>query len=169
MNSAGREKVSKHQEYALLLLILYVPISCSLVGVLAYWMRLPSPVSGRYPFPDVFWHYANPFNSDFVSLHLPTLVFSLIFLLFVGISVNLSKPIISIVHIRVLLLILIVLITVFVKVFLVLGPVGVLEPIGLGRKGSVGLFLYGDVHLILLYLITYLPIFRKLRPAKRRA
>lgn len=156
-------KTPKPQKYALWLLILYIPVGCSLIGILAYWMRLPSPISGRYPFVDVFWHYANPFNSDFISLHLPTLVFSLAFLLFMAISVNTSKPIISVVHIRVLLLILIVLITMFVKVFSVS-----LGPLGLRQEGSMGLFLYVDVHLILLYLITYLPIFRKLKTAKKR-
>lgn len=156
-------KTPKPQKYTLWLLILYIPVSCSLIGILAYWMRLPSPISGRYPFVDVFWHYANPFNSDFISLHLPTLVFSLAFLLFMAISVNTSKPIISVVHIRVLLLILIVLITMFVKVFSVS-----LGPLGLRQEGSMGLFLYVDVHMILLYLITYLPIFRKLKTAKKR-
>ncbi len=163
MSSAKIMKTPKAQKYTLWLLILYIPVSCSLIGILAYWMRLPSPISGRYPFVDVFWHYANPFNSDFISLHLPTLVFSLAFLLFMAISVNTSKPIISVVHIRVLLLILIVLITMFVKVFSVS-----LGPLGLRQEGSMGLFLYVDVHLILLYLITYLPIFRKLKTAKKR-
>jgi len=162
MSSARMMKMPKAQKYSILLLLLYFPISCSLIGILAYWMRLPSPVSGRYPFLDVFWHHANPFSSDFFSLHLPTLVFSLALLLFMVISVNIPKPIVSVVHIRVLLLILIVLITVLVKVFSVLGPSG------LRQESSIGLFLYVDVHLILLYLITYLPIFRKLRPAKKR-
>jgi hypothetical protein len=163
MNSGRMAKMPKSPKFVLLLLILYIPASCSLIGILAYWTRLPSPVSGRYPFLDVFWHYANPFNSDFISLHLPTIVFSLAFLLFMAISVHTSRPIISVVHIRVLLLILIVLITMFVKVFSVSGP------FGLRQEGSMGLFLYVDVHLILLYLLTYLPIFRKLKPAKKRA
>lgn len=156
-------KTPKPQKYALLLLIFYIPVSCSLIGILAYWMRLPSPVSGRYPFLDVFWHYANPVNSDFISLHVPTLVFSLALFLFMIISVHTSRPIISIVHIRVLMLILIVLITMFVQVFSV-----TLGPSGSRQEGSLGLFLYVDVHLILLYLLTYLPIFRKLRPAKKK-
>jgi hypothetical protein len=163
MNSAGKRNVSKHQKYALWLLILYIPISCSLIGILAYWMRLPSPVSGKYPFVDVFWNYANPFNRDFISLNLPTMVFSLACLLLMAISVNSPKPVISIFHLRVLLLILIVLVTMFVNVFLVTGPF-----VDLKQESSMGLFLYADIHLILLYLITYLPIFRKLKTAKKK-
>ncbi len=163
MSSAKMMKTPKAQKYSFWLLILYIPVSCGLIGILAYWMRLPSPVSGRYPFLDVFWNYANPFNSDFKSLHLPTLVFGLACLLLMTISVKAPKPVISVFHLRVLLLILIVLITIFVKVFLVTGPF-----VDLRQEGSMGLFLYVDVHLILLFLITYLPFFRKLSPAKRR-
>ena len=145
----------------LLLLILYIPISCSLIGILAYQMRSPSPVSGDYAFLDVFWHYANPFNSTYSSVHLLTLVLSLAFLLFMVLSVSSSKPIISIFHIRIFLLVLIILITLIVMIFVVLGPSHSTP------QDIIRLFLYVDVHLILLMFLTYLPIFRKLKPGAK--
>ena len=143
----------------LLLLILYVPISCSLIGLLAYQMRSPSPVITAYPFFDVFWHYANPFNSDYSRVHLLTIALSLGILLFLALAISSTKPVISIFHIRIFLLVLIVLITLIVMIFIVLGP-GYSTP-----QDIIRLFLYVDVHLILLMLFTYLPIFRKLKPA----
>ncbi len=143
----------------LLLLILYIPISCSLIGILAYQMRSPSPASGNYAFLDVFWHYANPFNSDFSSVHLLTIGLSVAYLLFMTLSVSSVKPVITIFHIRVFLLILIVLITLIVMLFVALGP-RYSTP-----QDIIRLFLYVDVHLILLMLFTYLPFFRKLKPA----
>lgn len=130
-----------------------------MIGILAYQMRSPSPVSGSYLFLDVFWYYANPFNSDFSGVHLLTMVLSLAYLLFMALSLSSSKPIISIFHIRIFLLILIVLITLIVMIFVVLGP-GYSTP-----QDIIRLFLYVDAHLILLMLFTYLPIFRKLKPA----
>jgi len=150
--------INKKLRNNLLLLILYIPISCSLIGVLAYYMRSPSPVSGSYPFLDVFWHYANPFNNTYSRVHLITIVFSLAYLLFMALSASSSKPIISIFHFRVFLLILIVLITIIVMIFNVIGP-RYSTP-----QDILRLFLYVDVHLIILMLLTYLPIFRKLKP-----
>jgi len=144
----------------LLLLVLYVPISCSVIGLLAYQMRSPSPVNGEYPFYDVFWHYANPFNSTYSSIHLITIVLSLAYLLFMALSLSSTKPVISIFHIRIFLLVLIVLITLIVMMFVVI-------PRHPSPQDIIRLFLYVDVHLILLMLFTYLPIFRKLKPVSR--
>ena len=143
----------------LLLLFLYIPISCSLIGLLAYQMRSPSPESGSYEFFDVFWHYANPFSSTYSRVHLITIVLSLAYLLFMALSVSSSKPIISIFHIRVFLLVLIILITIIVLIFNVIGP------FYSSYQDILRLFLFVDVHLILLMLFTYLPIFRKIKPA----
>lgn len=142
----------------LLLLILYIPISCSLIGLLAYQMRSPSPVSGSYEFLDVFWHYANPFNSTYSNVHLITISLSLAYLLFMALALSSSKPVISIFHIRIFLLVLIVLITLIVMIFVVI-------PRPPSPQDIIRLFLYVDVHLILLMLFTYLPFFRKLKPA----
>jgi hypothetical protein len=131
------------------------------IGLLAYQMRSPSPVSGDYSFFDVFWHYANPFNSTYSSAHLITLGLSIAFLLFMALAVTTPKPVISIFHVRVFLLVLIVLITLIVMLFVVLGP-GNFTP-----QDIIRLFLYVDVHLIILMLLTYLPLFRKLKPGAK--
>ncbi|MGD8535985.1 MAG: hypothetical protein PVF66_09060 [Candidatus Aminicenantes bacterium] len=147
----------KRHKFKLLLLILYVPISCSLIGLLAYYMRSPSPVEGRYPFLDVFWYYANPLNGDFFVVHFPTLVLSLAFLLLMVISTDSPKSIITIYPIRIVLLVLIVLITILVVIFNIITPL-LFQP-----EHYMLLFLYVDVHLILVFLLTFLPLFRKLK------
>lgn len=144
----------------LLLLVLYVPVSCSVIGLLAYQMRSPSPVNGEYPFLDVFWHYANPFNSTYSSAHLITISFSLGYLLFMSLSLSSPKPIISIFHIRIFLLVLIVLITLIAMMFVVI-------PRYPSPQDIIRLFLYTDIQLILLMIFTYLSVFRKLKPAGR--
>ena len=144
-----------------LLILCYFPISFSLIGILAYQMRTPSPVEGSYPFVDVFLYYANPFNAIFSSIHLPALIFSFVFLLLMVTLVDSPKPIITLTQIRILMLILIVLITGIVQVILTSGLLDYAH-----RYFFMTLFLYVDVHLILLYLLTYLPTFRKLKPTQ---
>ena len=141
-----------------ILILCYFPISFCLIGILAYQMRTPSPVEGSYPFVDVFLYYANPFNSNFSSIHLPALIFNFTFLLLMVTLVDSPKPIITLTQIRILLLILIVLITSIVQVILTSGLLDYVY-----RYFFMTLFLYVDVHLILLYLLTYLPTFRKLK------
>lgn len=148
----------KKHKTKLLLLILYIPVSCSLIGLLAYYMRCPSPVLWSYSFFDVFWFYANPLNGNFIVVHLPALVLSLAFLLLMIISTNSSKPIITIYPIRIILLVLIALITIFVLVFNVITPL-----LFQAKNYYMLLFLYVDVHLILVFLLTFLPLFRKLK------
>lgn len=141
-----------------ILVLCYFPISFCLIGILAYQMRTPSPVEGSYPFVDVFLYYANPFNSNFSSIHLPALIFSFAFLLLMVTLVDSPKPIITLTQIRILLLILIVLITIIVQIILTSGPLDYIN-----RYFFMTLFLYVDVHLMFLYLLTYLPAFRKLK------
>jgi len=147
----------KRHKFKLLLLVLYVPVSCSVIGLLAYYMRCPSPVVGSYPFLDVFWYYANPLSGDFIVVHLPTLVLSLAFLLLMVISVDSPKPIITVYPIRIILLVLIALITILVVIFNVITPL-LFQP-----EHYMLLFLFVDVHLILVFLLTFLPLFRKLK------
>jgi hypothetical protein len=122
-------------------------------------MRSPYPVSGEYSFLDVFWHYANPFNSTYSSVHLITISLSLAYLLFMALALSSTKPVISIFHIRIFLLVLIVLITLIVMIFVVI-------PRQTSPQDIIRLFLYVDVHLILLMIFTYFPLFRKLKPAR---
>ncbi len=149
----------KKNKSKLLLLILYIPVSCCLIGSLAYYMRSPAIVIGSYSFIDVFWLYANPFNSNFGYAHLLTLMVSLAFLLLMILSTNTPKPIISIFQIRIVLLMLIAVITIFVMIFTVLMPLHI-KP-----QYPLLLFLHVDVDLILVFLITFLPFFR---PMKRK-
>lgn len=158
MNSPKNVNSLKRSIIKSILVLGYFPVSCCLIGILAYQMRSPSPVEGSYPFVDVFLYYANPFNSNFSSIHLPALVFSFTFLLLMMTLVDTSKPIITLTQIRILLLILIVLITISVQIILTTGPLNYIH-----RYFFMTLFLYVDVHLILLYLFTYLSNFQKLK------
>jgi hypothetical protein len=144
-----------------ILVLCYFPISFCLIGILAYQMRTPSPVEGSYPFVDVFLYYANPINSSFSSIHLPALIFSLAFLILMVTLTDTPKPIITLTQIRILLLILIVIITIIIQIVLTSGLLNYAH-----RYFFMTLFLYVDVHLILLYLLTYLPVFRKLKPTQ---
>ena len=158
MSSLRIASALRKRKNVLFLLILYFPISFCLIGILAYFMRCPSPVNGSYPFIDVFWFYANPLNSNFSSVHMPTLVFSFAFLLLMVISASISKPVITIFQIRIILLTLIVLITLLVTIFLNI------EPLVKQREYVLmNLFLYVDVDLILVFLFTFLPLFRPLK------
>jgi hypothetical protein len=148
----------KRHKYKILLLVLYVPVSCSLIGLLAYYTRCPSPVVGSYPFLDVFWYYANPLNGDFFVVHFPTLVLSFAFLLLMVISASSRQPLITIYQIRIVLLVLIVLITILVMIFNVTRMLDVDL-----LFGYLLLFFYVDVPLILVFLLTFLPLFRKLK------
>jgi len=148
----------KRQKTKLLLLLLYIPVFCSLIGFLAYYMKSPTIVIGRDSFIDRFWFYANPLNGNFIVVHLPALVLSLAFLLLMVMSASSSKPIITIYPIRIILLVLISLITILVVVFNVITPL-----LFQARNYYMHLFLFVDVHLILVFLLTFLPLFRKLK------
>ena len=148
----------KRHKFRLLLLVLYVPVSCSIIGLLAYYMRCPSPVVGSYPFLDVFLFYATPFFGDFGVVHIPALVLSLAFLLLMVISMDSPKPVVTIYQIRIILLVLIALITILAFVINVSTPLR-FRP----YYYYMLLFLYVDVPLILVFFLTFLPLFRKLK------
>ena len=150
-------KAQKKQRIGLLLLILYIPVSCCIIGILANYMKSPSIVIESDSFFVVFWSYANPFNSNLGYAHLLTLFLSLAFLLLMILSTNTSKPIISIFQIRIVLLMLIAVITIFVMIFTVL------MPLHYKPQFPLLLFLHVDVHLILVFLLTFLPLFRPLK------
>ena len=157
MSSTKIGKTLKRQKNKLLLLILYLPVSCSLIGVLSYYLRFPGQVSGTRSFFDVFWFYANPLNSSFSSMHLPSLLLSFAFLLLMMTLTDTPKPIISLFQIRVILLVLMGLITILVVIFSVL----VIQDLTV--KSFMPLFLFVDVNLILVFLLSFLPLFRNLK------
>jgi len=159
MSPTGIVNSLKKNKSKLLLLVLYIPVSCCLIGILAYYMRSPGIVIGSDSFKDVFWTYANPFNSNFGYAHLLTLMLSLAFLFLMILSVNASKPIISIFQIRIVLLMLIAVITIFVMIFTVL------MPLHFKPQYPLLLFLHVDVDLVLVFLLSFLPLFR---PMKRK-
>ena len=147
----------KKQRYKLLLLVAYIPMSCFLIWGLAYYMRCPTPILGSFPFIDVIRFYANPLNSNFGSMHWPVLVLSLGYLILMVISTNTSKAVITIFQIRIVLLMLIAVITIIVMIFVVI------MPFHLNPQAPLLLFLFVDVDLILVYLLTFLPLFRPLK------
>jgi len=147
----------KKNKSKLLLLILYIPASCCLIGILAYYMKSPGILTGSGSFTDVFWSYANPFNSSFGYAHLLTLILGLAFLFLMILSANTSKPIISIFQIRIVLLMLIAVITIFVMIFTVL------MPLHFKPQYPLLLFLHVDLDLIFVFLLSFLPLFRPMK------
>jgi len=147
------------------LVISYFPLSFCLIGLLAYQMRCPSPIERSYQFKDVFLYYANPLNIKFIGMHFPTLLFSFAFLFLLVTYSSTSKPLITLTQIRIILLILITIVTIFVHIFYqsVLWSNDV--PLFAQEYVFMDLFLYVDVDLILLYLLSYIPIFWNLKPA----
>jgi hypothetical protein len=90
------------------------------------------------------------------------MMLSLMVLLLLATLLESSKTIIALNHVRVILLVLIVVVTLFVQIL------WTIEPRSSRRYAFMPLFLYADVDLILLYLLTYLPVFRKLKSVHPR-
>jgi hypothetical protein len=91
-------------------------------------------------------------------VYLPALVLSLAFLLLMVISTDSPKPILTIYPIRIILLVLIALITILAIVINNIAPLR-FRP----YYYYMLLFLYADVPLILVFFLTFLPLFRKLK------
>ena len=149
------------------LLVFYLPISCAVIGLLSYLMRLPVPVTGRRAFSDVFWAYALRFPSDFSVLRWVAPALGWVLLLLMLVAVRTRKPILTLVEIRVVLLVLIVIVTLVAKIFANLigaTPGSARGTVYQGTKNLVTLlFLFVDVDLILVLLASYLRIFKPLR------
>jgi len=149
------------------LLVLYLPISCAVIGLLSYLMRLPVPVTGRHAFSDVFWAYALRFLSDFSVLRWIAPALGWVLLLLMVVAVRTRKPILTLVEIRVVLLVLIVIVTLLAKIFAnIIGatPGSARGAFYEGTKNLITLlFLFVDVDFILVLLASYLPIFKSLR------
>jgi hypothetical protein len=140
----------------------YFPISFALIGILAYESRLMNPVTSSYAFEDVFPYYANPLQSIFTGIHLPAIVFCF-FVLFLLVSVATApKPLFTLYQIRLILLILLAIMTILVKIFFNVLIIMPYRPASIEECFFIPIFLYVDVHILILYLLTYLPQFRKL-------
>ena len=149
-------------------LVVYLPTSALTVGLLATIMRLGVPTSGADGFLDVFFAYALRFPKDFNLVRWVAPALGLAILVLLSVAIRSVRPIITIVPIRIFLLTLIALLTILVKIFSVVVP---LIPSGPGPDSSLGtaapltayLFLFMDVDLCLVFLATFLPVYRGLR------
>ena len=160
MKSPKDDTRFKNRVLRFLLVIAYFPLSLSIIGLLAYHMRCPSPVVGRYPFADVFFFYAHPLNLKYIDVHSISLWFSFLFLVLLATSAGTSRKIVTITQLRVMMITLAIVVTILVDIFFntLIG----LTPMTVDARRDVliPLFLYVDLHLILLFLYTYLPPFR---------
>jgi len=149
-------------------LIAYLPVSALTVGLLATIMRLGLPPSGPDSFRDVFFAYALRFPGDFNIVRWVAPSLGLAVLILLSVAIRSARPIITLSPIRIFLLTLIVLLTILVKIFSVVGP---FVPLGPGVEDSLAtmasltvyLFLFMDVDLCLVFLATFLPVYRGLR------
>jgi len=150
-------------------LVVYLPTSALTVGLLATIMRLGvvAPPSAK-GFLNVFFAYALRFPRDFNIVRWVAPALGLAVLVLLSVAIRAARPIITMAQIRIFLLILIALLTILVKIFSVVLP---LTPSGPGADFSFGtaapltayLFLFMDVDLCLVFLATFLPVYRGLR------
>jgi hypothetical protein len=134
--------------------VLFVPASCLAAGVLAYLMRLSAPVSGGNGFWAVLRGYAPFWPGTYGVRHIPSLLLSVAVLLLLPVSQRTHKPVVTLAQIRVILLVLLALLTILVKIL------SVLAPMGPTTRSAVPLFIYADLDLFLIFLMTFLPLYR---------
>ena len=157
MKIAALKKSIPKNGARILLFILYCPLSCFVVGMMAYFLRLRGPlaVDANYSFSEVFWYYALPFPGIYTGMHLFTLAFGLLFIGLLVLSAGREDGKGRIFQLRLLLLVLATVITIIIKIFIVTIPAG-----ADWSFNGLKLFLFVDLDLVLLFLLTYLPIFR---------
>jgi hypothetical protein len=141
-----------------LLLVAYVPLCCSIIGLIAYYMRLKAIGSEISAFNNVFWSYAIPRPGTLSGLHIPALGIGLI-ILFLLISLSYSsKPILTPLQIRIFLLVLIAVLTILAVIMTSISAIE--EP----DARRLPLFLlFADIDIALVFLLTFLPMFRRLK------
>lgn len=147
-------------------LVAYLPASALTVGLLATIMRLGVMApSGAKGFLDVFFAYALRFPRDFNIVRWVAPALGLVVLVLLSVAIRTAKPIITMTQIRIFLLILIALLTILVKIFSVVIPLipsGQDSSFGAGAPLTAYLFLFMDVDLCLVFLATFLPVYRSL-------
>jgi len=149
------------------LLVLYLPTSCLVIGLLSNLLRLAVPMTGSQASIEVFWAYALRYPSDFsiVRWIAPALGWGILLLMLI--SVRTRKPVLTLAEIRVILLVLIVIFTLLAKIFMVVfvkTPSLPRELLYATTKNPVILlFLFVDIDLILVLLASYLRIFKPLK------
>lgn len=165
MGHKQKETARRRRPGRWLLLLAYIPASCVLVGLTAHLLKLKALTAESYAFKDVFWSYAIPLPGTLSGLHLPALALGFASLLLLIVMADLKKPILTLLQVRVIVLVLIVLLTIIAKIG------SVVEPLSEGFRVSAGFvapelmlpFLFAGVDLILIYLLTFLPMFRGMK------
>jgi hypothetical protein len=135
--------------------VLFIPASSLAAGVLAYIMRLSAPVSGGNGFWDVLRGFAPFWPRTYGVRHIPSLMLSVAVLLLLAVSQRARKPVVTLLQIRVILLVLLALLTILVKIFMVIALMDSTA------KAFTPLFIYADLDLFLVFLMTFLPFYRK--------
>jgi hypothetical protein len=136
-------------------IVLFIPASSVAAGVLAYFMRLSAPVSGGNGFWDLLRGFAPFWPGTYGVRHIPSLMLSVAVLLLLAVSQRAHKPIVTLFQIRVILLVLLALLTIPVKIFMVIALMDSTA------KAAIPLFIYADLDLFLVFLMTFLPFYRK--------
>ena len=132
-----------------------------MVGLTAYLLKLRALTAESHAFKDVFWSYAIPTAGTLSGLHLPALALGFVALLLLIAMGNSKKPVLTLLQFRIVLLVLIVLIALIAKIALPIMALSMTE----GRVApELTLFaLFAGVDLVLVYLLTFLPVFRGMR------
>ena len=136
-------------------IVLFIPASSLAAGVLAYFMYLSAPVSGGNGFWNILRGYAPFWPGTYGVRHIPSLILSIAVLLLLAESQRGRKPIVTLFQVRVILLVLIALLTIPVKIFMALALMDSTA------KAVTPLFIYADLDLFLVFLMTFLPVYRK--------
>lgn len=149
----------------------FLPASAVTIGLLAWVMLLKVPSAAGREFIDVFISYGLRFPDDPNLLRWVAPALGLVLLILLSVALRSSKPLITVVPVRVLLLTLIAVLTILVKIFSVVIPLTPSSGVE-GRFDAVApltayLFLFIDVDLCLVFLATFLPAYRGLGKDRR--
>jgi len=145
----------------------YLPVSALTVGLLAWVMLLKVPSTVGREFLDVLVSYGLRFPDDPNLLRWAAPALALGLLILLSVAARSSRPLITIVPIRILLLTLLAVLTILAKIFSVAIPLLPSGPVSgslyeAAAPLTVYLFLFMDVDLCLVFLATFLPVYRGL-------
>jgi len=135
--------------------VLFIPVSSLAAGVLAYIMRLPAPGSGGYGFWAILRGYAPFWPRTYGVRHIPSLILGVAVLLLLAVSQRAPKPVVTMFQVRVILLVLLALLILLGKILIV----GELNRFT--AETTAPLFIYAGLDLFLVFLMTFLPSYRK--------
>lgn len=148
----------KNQVFSYIVILLFIPLSGLAAGILANFMRLSVPGTRGNGFWYVLQGYGSFWPGTYGVRHIPSMVLSVAILWLLAVSRRSRKPVVTLFQVRVVLLILIILLVILVKIFSV---VFVATPTDFSAKEWVSLFVYGVLDLGLVFLMTFLPLYRR--------